>query len=319
MASGERKQIHWYPGHMAGAAREIEKVWRHIDAVLEVADARIPVASRNPLYLAFEPEKPYLLLLSHADLADPEASRQWLAYYLEKKIPAVVCDLREDADIRLIRRRLIHYHRPLLDKARRQGRIARPLRLLVVGIPNTGKSTVINQLVGRKSAAVESRPGVTRQLNWLRSGTALHLLDTPGILPHKMANPDEALGLAATGAIRDSILPLEEVAGRLSQRLWADYYDKMAARYGTPETASGNASAVYDGMAVRMGCISGEGRPDRVRFASMLLDDFRTGKIGRITLEWPPCPADEEAESPGLKTEGDAAPPRSAEGENRPC
>jgi ribosome biogenesis GTPase A len=296
----DRKQIHWYPGHMAGATRELKNVWKHIDAVLEVADARIPVASRNPIYMTLTPQKPYLLLLSHADLADREANDRWMEYFLEEKVPVIACDLRADADIRLIRRRLLNIHRPLLEKAKQQGRIARALRVLVVGIPNTGKSTVINKLVGKKSAIVESRPGVTRSLNWLRSGTELHLLDTPGILPPKLADQDEALGLAATGAIRDTILPLEEVARKLLVRLRRDYSDETVARYGEAE---GDEALDFDSCAVRMGCILGEGVPDTARFSSMLLDDFRAGRIGRITLEWPPssdsmeCPDDAEGTS----------------------
>ncbi|NMB28543.1 MAG: ribosome biogenesis GTPase YlqF [Clostridiaceae bacterium] len=296
----DRKQIHWFPGHMASATRELKNVWKHIDAVLEVADARIPVASRNPIYMTLTPQKPYLLLLSHADLADREANDRWMEYFLEEKVPVIACDLRADADIRLIRRRLLNIHRPLLEKAKQQGRIARALRVLVVGIPNTGKSTVINKLVGKKSAIVESRPGVTRSLNWLRSGTELHLLDTPGILPPKLADQDEALGLAATGAIRDTILPLEEVARKLLVRLRRDYSDETVARYGE---ADGDEASDFDSCAVRMGCILGEGVPDTARFSSMLLDDFRAGRIGRITLEWPPssdsmeCPDDAEGTS----------------------
>jgi len=296
----DRKQIHWFPGHMASATRELKNVWKHIDAVLEVADARIPVASRNPIYMTLTPQKPYLLLLSHADLADREANDRWMEYFLEEKVPVIACDLRADADIRLIRRRLLNIHRPLLEKAKQQGRIARALRVLVVGIPNTGKSTVINKLVGKKSAIVESRPGVTRSLNWLRSGTELHLLDTPGILPPKLADQDEALGLAATGAIRDTILPLEEVARKLLVRLRRDYSDETVARYGE---ADGDEALDFDSCAVRMGCILGEGVPDTARFSSMLLDDFRAGRIGRITLEWPPssdsmeCPDDAEGTS----------------------
>lgn len=287
----DRKQIHWYPGHMASATRELKKIWKHIDVVLEVADARIPVASRNPIHLTLTPQKPYLLLLSHADLADREANNRWLEYFLDEKVPVIACDLRSDAEIRLIRRRLLSFHEPLLAKAKRQGRIARALRVLVVGIPNTGKSTVINKLVGKKSAAVESRPGVTRDLNWLRSGTELHLLDTPGILPPKLADQEEAFGLAATGAIRDAILPLEEVARKLLLRLRADYGDEMKARYGE---RIHDASLDFEACAVRMGCILSEGEPDTLRFSSMLIDDFRAGRIGRITLEWPPENESEE-------------------------
>ncbi|NLA71673.1 MAG: ribosome biogenesis GTPase YlqF [Clostridiaceae bacterium] len=283
----DHKQIHWYPGHMASATRELKQAWRHVDAVLEIADARIPIASRNPIFLQFQPQKPHLLLLSHADLADKEANKAWLEYFLNEKILAIASDLRESADIRFIRRRLLIFQKPLLEKAKKQGRIVRPLRVLVVGIPNTGKSTVINQLVGKRSASVEARPGVTRQQNWLRSGSELHLLDTPGILPLKMTGDEEAMCLAATGAIRDSILPLEEVALWLSKLMWDRYPAEMIKRYGQDDAHEQDVHLAFQNAAIRMGCQTSEGRADLTRFSGLLLDDFRNGRIGRITLEWP--------------------------------
>ncbi len=282
------KQIHWYPGHMASASRELRKVWRHIDAVVEIADARIPVASRNPLFLDFEPAKPHLLLLSHADLADAAISKLWVEYFQRSGLTAVPADLREAPAIRLIRNQLLSYQAPLLEKARKQGRLARPLRVLVTGIPNTGKSTFINQFVGKRSARVESRPGVTRQLNWLRSGTELHFLDTPGILPLKMDNPDEARYLAVTGAIKDSILPLEEVAFWFFVRLSTLYPQALAARYGEPALGGKDREEAFEAAALRMGCRLAEGKADRLRFSSSLLEDYRSGRIGRLSLEWPP-------------------------------
>ena len=279
------KGIHWYPGHMASATRELRKAWSHIDAVVEIADARIPAASRNPLFLDFEPEKPHLLLLSHADLADPAVSSSWLENYGEAGVTAVAVDLRAAADIRLIRGQLLRLQTPLLTRARKQGRLVRPLRVLVAGIPNTGKSTFINQMVGKRSARVESRPGVTRQLAWLRSGTELHFLDTPGILPPKLAGRHEARCLAVTGAIRDSILPLEEVAAWFFDRLAQLYPQALLARYG----GGGEGEDLsFEAAALRMGCRLEEGRPDLLRFSTRLLDDYRSGRIGRLTLEWPP-------------------------------
>ncbi len=280
------KQIHWYPGHMASASRELKGAWRHIDAVVEIGDARIPLASRNPLFLEFQPPKPHILLLSHADLADPEVSRLWQAHFLDRGLTALFCDLRNAADIRFIRRRLLLFHAPLLEKAQSQGRLARPLRVLVTGIPNTGKSTLINQFVGKKSARVESRPGVTRQQSWLKSGNDLHFLDTPGILPPKLADREGAMGLAATGAIRDSILPLEEVARWLFRRLTLLYPDEMTLRYGSLQGLS--LDQAFEAAALTMGCQLAGGKPDLTRFSTMLLDDFRGKRIGRISLEQVP-------------------------------
>lgn len=273
------KQIHWYPGHMAGATRELKNTWRHVDLVIEVADARIPSASRNPLFLEFRPAKPHLLILSHADLADGSLNEAWLAHYSESKLTALCCDLRKSADIGRIRRQLLRYHQPLLEKAKRQGRMVRPLRILVAGIPNTGKSTLINRFVGKRSARVEARPGVTRSLNWLRSGSELHFLDSPGILPAKLQDRQAALCLAATGAIRDSILPLEEIADWLFRKLVKAYPLEMADRYGQDTDLVA--------AALKMGCLLAGGEADLSRFSKLLLDDFRTGRIGRLTLEEP--------------------------------
>lgn len=274
------KQIHWYPGHMAGATRELKDAWRHVDLVIEVADARLPSASRNPLFLQFKPVKPHLLILSHADLADSSLNEIWLKFYREGKVQAISCDLRNSADIGRIRRACLKYHGPLLDKAKKQGRIARPLRILVAGIPNTGKSTLINQFVGKRSARVEARPGVTRSLNWLRSGKELHFLDSPGILPAKLEDRQAALCLAATGAIRDSILPLDQVAIWLFGQLVESYPKEMAARYGE--------EMEFEAAAQKMGCLLPGGDVDLPRFSNLLLDDFRTGRIGCLTLESPP-------------------------------
>lgn len=283
---GQRgKQIHWYPGHMASASRELKSAWRHIDAVVEIADARIPAASRNPLFSDFQPQKPHLLLLSHADLADLEVNKAWLSYYLDQDLTAIFCDLRNAADIRFIRRRLLLFHAPLLEKAKSQGRLVRPLRVLVTGIPNTGKSTFINQFVGKRSAKVESRPGVTRQQSWLRSGSELHFLDTPGILPPKLDDREASMGLAATGAIRDSILPLEEVARWLFKRLTKLYPQALTARYGSQEGLSQDQA--FEAAALTMGCQLAGGLPDLIRFSTMLLDDFRGRRIDRISLERP--------------------------------
>jgi len=281
------KQIHWYPGHMASATRELKNAWRHVDAVVEIADARIPIASRNPVFLELKPQKPHILLLSHADLADREVSSLWLEHFRDQDLTAIVCDLRQPADIRLIRRNLLKIHAPILEKAKAQGRRVRPLRVLVTGIPNTGKSTLINQFVGKRSARVESRPGVTVKLNWLRSGSELHFLDTPGILPLKLADRAEAMGLAATGAIRDSILPLEEVGRWLFSFLFSFYPEELAGRYGTAPSDEQDLAAAFSEAGLRMGCQLPEGNVDILRFSRMLIEDLRAGRIGRISLERP--------------------------------
>ncbi|MGI6157477.1 MAG: ribosome biogenesis GTPase YlqF [Saccharofermentanales bacterium] len=287
MARRGEKQIHWYPGHMATATRELKTAWRHIDCVVEVADARIPEASRNPVFLSFEPQKPHVLIYSHADLADHHVTNDWLKKAQDHELQAMACNLNQRSDIRVVRAVLMRIRKPLFEKAKTQGRRARPLRVLVVGIPNTGKSTLINQLVGRRKAAVEARPGVTRKQSWLRAGSELHLLDTPGILPMKLDDAESAHGLAATGAIRDTILPLEDVALWLYRRLWARYPALMEERYGVAADAAATPLEGFSAAALRMGCVEPGGTPDLDRFARQLLDDFRTGRIGRVSLQWP--------------------------------
>lgn len=294
MAGSNDRNIQWYPGHMARSTRQIKEQLNRVDLLIEVADARIPVSSRNPLLSELAQNKEHLLILSHADLADPAVTEAWLNYFRQKEeIQAMALYLNSAADLDRLRKELQKYHQPYLKRAQSKGRQARALRILVGGVPNTGKSTLINALMGKRSAAVESRPGVTRTIRWLRVGTEFELLDSPGLLERKISSNDAAFALAATGAIKDDILPLEDLSFRLFREIHAHYPADLAERYDldpdkkVDPDAIGNFYEIYVQAAQHKGCILSGGRVDTERFARMLLNDFRSGRIARISLERP--------------------------------
>ncbi|MDD3611012.1 MAG: ribosome biogenesis GTPase YlqF [Saccharofermentanales bacterium] len=294
MAENNDRHIQWYPGHMARSTREIKEQLGRVDLLVEVADARIPLSSRNPLLTDLSQKKEHLLILSHADLADPAISNSWLDHFNNKEgIRTMALCLASASDLGRLRKELKKIQQPYLEQARSRGLQARALRILVGGVPNTGKSTLINAMTGKRSAPVESRPGVTRSIRWLRVGTDFELLDSPGLLEPKISSQDAAFALAATGAIKDEILPLEDLAFRLFKQLHQEYSVELSQRYDLDldlEADTFDVEYFYDKYieaARHKGCVLSGGRIDTERFARMLLSDFRSGKIGRISLERP--------------------------------
>ena len=283
------KTIQWYPGHMAKAKREMVASIRMVDIVLELIDARIPKASRNPDLAALRAGKPSLLLLNKSGLADPQATALWKQYYEDQGECCLVVDCHTGMGVdkivpevrRLLSDRLAHYES--------RGMTGRLPRAMIAGITNCGKSTLANRLFGAKKAKAEDRPGVTRSQMWLTVRGEMELLDTPGLLWPKFKDEQTGLALAFTGAVRDEILDTEEVAGYLCQNLAERYPALFAERYGLDpqELAGQNGYHILEQIAAKRGFLMAGGAPDLLRCAGMLLDEFRAGKIGRITLEWP--------------------------------
>lgn len=280
------KPIQWYPGHMTRTRRKMQECLRLVDVVVELADARVPVSSRNPELSAIVGSKPRILMLNKCDLADERTTVQWVERLRAEGLPVLAVDCKSGRGIGAFSGLL---RRVMADKLRamEQRGLRRPLRAMVAGVPNTGKSSFINRMTAGSKAKTEDRPGVTRENKWftLRDGTLL--LDTPGILWPKFEDQTVARHLAYTGAIRDEILDTEELACGLLSLLAAEYGGLLAARYKLDPLPEGDAADLLTAIARRRGMLLSGGVADTERAAAMLLDEFRAGKIGRITLERP--------------------------------
>ncbi|MCM1418974.1 MAG: ribosome biogenesis GTPase YlqF [Bacteroides sp.] len=275
--------IQWFPGHMAKTRRMIEENLKLVDAVVEIADSRIPESSRNPLLDELIGEKPRILLLNKCDYADDALTREWKAYYEKKGYTVLVGDCRSGKGMKsflpLLKKRLA----PLLERRRARGMVGRALRVMVVGIPNVGKSSFINRMANARKTKVEDRPGVTRGKQWVTIDKEVELLDLPGILAPKLDDKAAALRLAFTGAIKDDIMDTEALAEELGAYLKERYPDRLAERYKLDDTEG----RITERIAVKRGMMLPGGVPDTGRAAAALLDEYRSGKIGKITLEQP--------------------------------
>ena len=282
----QKIDIHWFPGHMTKAGRMIEQNVSMVDAVCEIIDARIPAASRNPDIDRLSAGKPRLVVMNRVDQADPSATAQWRAWFRAQGLAVLETDARSGKGVKDFPAavRALLSDRIAAWEAKGQG--TRPVRAMVLGIPNVGKSTFINKLAGRRAAAVSDRPGVTRGRQWISVGRSLELLDTPGILWPRFDSQEVGELLAATGAVKDDVLDREALAANLLVRLRELYPEAIAQRYGL---TSPNAAGweMLEAAAKRRGFLAGRGEYDAERMAAVLLDEFRGGKLGRITLERP--------------------------------
>lgn len=282
------KQIQWFPGHMARTRRKIGEVMSQIDAVAELADARAPQSSRNPELDSLAAGKPRLLVLTKSDMADEAATRRWVAAFEKQGIPALAVDCKTGRGMNGFVPLLRQVMAQRLAVWKQKGMTGRPIRVLVAGIPNVGKSSFINRLGRGGKAKVEDRPGVTRQNQWFVAGDGVHLLDTPGVLWPKFEDQTAALYLAFTGAIKDQILDSEELACSLLTVLERDYKDRLADRFKLDETAfSGDSWELLQAIGRKRGMLVSGGEVNTERAATTLLDEYRGGKLGRITLEQP--------------------------------
>ena len=282
----EKMNIQWYPGHMTKTRRQIEADLKQVDAVCEIVDARIPMSSRNPDIDAICGSKPRIIVLNRMDLADPNATKKWSAYFKSKGMAVIATDCKTRRGIADFTPAARIACAEKLERDSKRG-MNRPLRVMVVGIPNVGKSTLINQISGRKGAKAENRPGVTRGKQWVTVDSGLQLLDTPGILWPKFEDPEVGMMLAYTGAVKEGVIDVEELACRLMELLHKYYPQTLLERYKV-EAAEGTPGWELVEMAGRKrGYLVSGGEVNTERMSKVLLDEFRGGKLGKFTLEMP--------------------------------
>ncbi len=278
--------IQWFPGHMTKTRRKIAENLKLIDIVAEIVDARIPQSSRNPDIDALTLNKPRIIILNKSDIADPQKNRIWLDYYKKQGITAILVDCKSGKGINLFVPAVKSILKDQLERASHKG-LSKSLRVMIVGIPNVGKSSFINRLSGGKKAKVEDRPGVTMGNQWFSISKDVELLDTPGILRPKFDDMLVAEKLAFTGAIKDDILDVEQLAARLLTCLVADYAENLAKRYKLENSCIVGKSGLelLEVIAKKRGMLLSGGKTDTERAAVMVLDEFRAAKLSRITLD----------------------------------
>ena len=277
--------VQWYPGHMTKAKRMMQENIKLVDLVIELVDARIPQSSRNPDIDELGKNKGRVLLLNKWDLADEGKTEAWSRYFQKQGFHVVKLNSRTGAGVKSINGVVQEACREKIERDRRRGILNRPVRAMVVGIPNVGKSTFINSFAGRACAETGNKPGVTKGAQWVRLNKQVELLDTPGILWPKFEDPQVGLRLALIGSVKDEILNVEDLSLELLRFLKKEYPGTLAERYKVEEDQE-EAELLY-GIAGNRGCLLKGNQPDPRKAAAILLEEFRSGKLGRMTLEIP--------------------------------
>ena len=280
----KQMNVQWYPGHMTKTRRQIEADLKLVDAVCEIVDARIPISSRNPDIDSICANKPRLIVLNRSDLADWEVTKSWMQYFRNQGIAAIATDCKS--------RRGINEFLPAVRSVLKE-KIARnaakgmnkPLRIMIVGIPNVGKSTFINQISGRKGAKAENRPGVTRGKQWVTVDSSLLLLDTPGILWPKFEDPEVGMMLAYTGAVKENVIDTEELACHLAEKLNRYYPQVLLDRYKVEMPSDTPGYMLLEEAGRKRGYLLARGEINTERMAKVLIDEYRGGKLGTFTFE----------------------------------
>ncbi len=278
--------IQWFPGHMAKARRQVQEKLKLIDVVVELADARIPNSSRNPMIDEIVSSKPRLMLLNKADLADDRKTSEWIEYFQSQGIKTLSIDAQSGKGMKEIItgcQELVHEK---WEKMRSKGVNPRAIRVLIIGIPNVGKSTLINKLAKRNLAKTGDRPGITTAQQWIKVGKELELLDTPGILWPKFEDQNVGFRLAATGAIKDTIINLQEVAVFALRFLTDKYPTVLKKRYDLEEIPE-EIVGLFDEIGKRRGCLMGGGLIDYDKTSELILRELRGGRLGKLTFETP--------------------------------
>ncbi len=280
--------INWFPGHMAKAQRMIREQLKLVDVAIELLDARIPAASANPVIDEVVGDKPRVVVLNKADLAAPEGTERWLAFFRARGREAIAVESLGGGGTKQLAARVERAAAPMLAKLAAKGIRPRAVRAMILGIPNVGKSSLINRLLGTATVRTGDKPGVTRGQQWLKIGRNLELLDTPGVLWPKLEDQEAAFRLATTGAISDEVFDREKVVARLLDMLRRDYPDRLTARFNLTGPLPEDGLELLALLGARRGCLRSGGVVDYEKAGRIVLSEFRDGKLGRFTLDLPP-------------------------------
>ena len=277
------QQIHWFPGHMNKALNEVENKVKLVDVVIELLDARAPLSSINENLEKLIQNKKKLIVLTKIDLADQEVTKEWINFFKEKYDSVLTLDLKKSGAEAILSKAVINLGKDKWAKEKAKGMKPQPIRAMIVGIPNVGKSSLINRLAKRKAAGVQNKPGFTRGEQWIKVNQDFLLLDTPGILPMSYENQKKAANLALIGSIREDILPNETLGQILLDYLKIRYPSALNARFGIEEI--GDRITVLNQIAEKRKLVDGVGQNDLLRAEALLLKEFKDGLLGQITLE----------------------------------
>ena len=290
--NGTRTCISWYPGHMAKTKRQIKEDINLIDVVVELLDARIPLASQNPDIKEIIAGKKRIVALNKCDLANAEENEKWVKYFKAQELPVVLTNLINGKGLKELLSKIEEIMKPELEKQAARGRVGKPIRVMILGIPNVGKSSLINKITVKKSAQVGNRPGVTRQKQWIKLSNKIDLLDTPGVLWPKFESQEVGLNLSYIGTIKDENLQITEIAYNLVNLLRKDYINNLINRYKFSLEEYNNVIENNDGniatinlIATKRGFLTNGGELDIEKTCNIILDEFRSGQLGHITLE----------------------------------
>jgi len=279
--------IQWFPGHMAKAKREVQEKLKLVDFVIELVDARAPLSSQNPLIHQVLNEKSKMIILMKRDLADPVLTEKWLREFEKQGVTAISMDVNNRKDLQKVVETAKQLGDEKLERMRRKGVRPRPARAMIIGIPNVGKSTLINRMASKKIDKTGDRPGVTKQQQWIKVKKDFELMDTPGILWPKFEDQEIGYRLAAIGTIRDEILSLDDIAAYVVNYLNAEYPNLLEERYELRNTDEEDMWEIFQHIGRRRGCLESGGKVNISKTSDVILQDLRSGKLGKVTLEKP--------------------------------
>ncbi len=285
MADSIKQTVQWFPGHMAKTRRLIKECLPQVDAVTEVLDARVPESSRNPELSDLIGDKPRIVLLNKCDVADDRATKQWVAHYQKTCAAVLPVDCKSGKGLNQFVPLMREVLKEKIEKNEARGMAGKPLRIMVVGIPNTGKSSFINKMAGRNRAEVADKAGVTRHNRWFVIGNGIELLDTPGVLWPKFDDPKVGDKLAFIGSVKDTVVDCETLAVRLLEIMQTEYADRLSERYKISDFADLQPWELLELIGRKRGMMIKGGEVDYTRVSVMLLDEYRGGKLGKITLD----------------------------------